>query len=94
MRITIKMLESKIKELNKLTNQPKSTGRIEDGRYKYNVGNYHLEIGFKGVNILQTINQGGGVITPINPCTMPKRQLWGTLCSFIDGVKVGKNLTN
>lgn len=93
-QITNKMLEIKLRELNKVTGQPRHTGRIEGGQYKYNVGNYHLEMGVKGVNVLQTIDEEGEVTMPIKLCTMSRRELWIRLCSFIDGFKLGKTLSN
>jgi len=94
-RITNKMLEAKIAYLNKITNNPVSSYSLDEGgKYKANVGNYHLSQAYGGVCVHQMANEGGGVRTPIVHSHVKKRELFDKLCAFIDGIEYGKKLTN
>ena len=92
-RITEKMLERKIDYLNEITGSPKEPyTKGEDGRYHANIGNYHLTGAYGGVSVGHMCNDGGGIDTPVTYGHVPKRELWEKLCSFINGIELGKGM--
>lgn len=84
------MLQNQVDYLNELTGQPKETWTFENGKSRANVGNYHLYFAYGGVCLHQMTNDGGGVTTPIGGGCVPKRELYGKLQSFIQGIRLSK----
>lgn len=61
MRITQKMLQSKVDQLNELTGQPTKSWEKKDGKYTANIGNYHLCNDYGSTALHVMMNEGGGV---------------------------------
>lgn len=88
-RITDKMLEARIAELNHLTGgaaAPWTKGT--DGRLRANIGNYYLDAAYGGVNLAQMVTDGGGITCPLGQGMRPKRELYGQLEAMLTGVKL------
>ena len=87
-RITNKHLEGMIARLNKLTNSPDQPyAKGADGRYKAQIGCFHLAGAYGGVGLHRICNDGGGVTTPIGSGYMTKRELYERLFDYIRGIE-------
>lgn len=87
-RITDKMLEGRALRLNKLTGSPLTYARVDDnGRRIINVGHFHIDYAYGGVQLVRTCNEGGGVSTPLVAGHLKRRELWGLINAFIDGIE-------
>ena len=90
-RVTIKDLEAKIENLNILTNSPSTySTKLDDGKYRTNVGNYHLYQAYGGVELHRTVTESGGITCPAWSGCVPKRQASDLLTAFIHGIETGK----
>lgn len=85
-RITEKHLQAMVNRLNKLTNSP--TEYMTNG--KINVGYYHIDYAYGGVQLVRTMNEGGGVTCPLSNGHMPKRELYDQIWAFIRGIELAK----
>ena len=66
MRITVKMLESAIVELNRQTNSPPTPWTRIDGRNFANIGNFHLYRCLGVYSVHRVVNSGGGATSPFS----------------------------
>jgi hypothetical protein len=83
------MIESRILDLNELTNNPTTTyGKDKDGKFTANIGNYHVSGAYGGVTLHQIMNNGGGVHDTFRCGYTTKRELFNLVCAMIEGVKV------
>jgi hypothetical protein len=90
-RITDKMLERRIAELNQLTGQaPAPYHKNADGTMRANIGTYYLDQAYGGVNLAQMVTDGGGITCPLGIGTRPKRELYGQLEAMLTGIKLAK----
>jgi len=87
-RITESMLESVVNLINEAANTPKETyTKDESGKYKSNIGNYHLGYAYGGVQLQKIVNNGGGITTPLYTGYTTKRELYTVLNSFLAGLE-------
>ena len=92
-QITKKMLEKKVDYLNQLTGNPTVPWtKNKDGKFKANIGNYHLSGAYGGYSLERMCTDGGGVTTPLNTGCVPKRELFNAICHYINGIESGKSL--
>jgi hypothetical protein len=85
MRVSEKMLESLCDTINKVKNTPeKAYDRIE-GKFKANIGNYHLYFAYGSVGLHKMVNEGGGVSEVIGLST--KKDLYYQLHAFLKGAR-------
>jgi|TARA_R110000764_G_scaffold95554_1_gene179389 hypothetical protein len=101
-RVTIKDLEAKVENLNRLTNSPSTySTKLDDGKYRTNVGHYHLYQAYGGVELHRTVAKSfdllntafqGGVTCPAWTGCVPKRQAYDLLDAFIHGIETGKQV--
>lgn len=90
-RISEKDLKRVIDDLNTITGNPLTYGTRTSDEFKANIGNYHLYCAYGGYELVQTMNEGGGVhVISRNGCTT-KRDLYTQIKSLIDGVALGRN---
>ncbi|MCK5021233.1 MAG: hypothetical protein KAS32_29755 [Candidatus Peribacteraceae bacterium] len=86
-RITEKILRGTVERLNKLEDKPvEPWSKSEDGSYKANIGNYHLDMAYGGVQLVQHVTLGGGIRVISSGGYMPKRELYyqiHTMFNFI-----------
>lgn len=59
-RVTMKMLEAKIKSLNDWAGFPDGAWTNENGRFKANIGAYVLDAAYGGYRLCQITSDGGG----------------------------------
>lgn len=90
-RITDKMLERRISELNRLTGHAEAPWtRDGDGKLHANIGSYYLDACYGGVNLAQMVTDGGGITCPLGLGTRPKRELYAQLDALLAGIRLGK----
>lgn len=90
-RITNKELHRMVDYLNRVVGaplEPWSKGRA--GKYRANIGNYHLSFAYGGVCVHRMHSSGGGVTTPIIGYHTTKRELWAALNAYIAGIMEGQ----
>lgn len=91
MRVTQKDLELLVKRINEETNNPTTTHtKTEDGHFKANIGNYHLDYAYGGVKLVQTMTEGGGIRTVSCGGYETKKNLYHQLIVFLAGVESNK----
>ena len=54
-----------------------------------NVGNYHLDFAYGGVQLVRMFNKGGGVTTPLGGGHSTKKELFQKLVAFLCGLLHG-----
>lgn len=84
MRITDKILESRVEWLNKVVG-------IESGDYK-TPGYYMLDWAYGGVSLERIANTGSGVHDVFNVGHITKRELYGMINAFIEGIRAARDL--
>jgi hypothetical protein len=90
-RITISMLESKVKYLNKITGNPETSYTQTKKGIKANIGNYYLDGTCSGYTVDRICNESGAV-TELFSGHMPKAELYNKLHAYISGLQAGKEL--
>ena len=83
-RITNKNLDALCERLNRATNNPLSY-RAEDGSIA--IGHYHISGAYGGVQLHQTVNDGGGVRDVLRCGYTTKRDLWNQMHAYLSGIE-------
>ena len=87
-KITQKDLEGLCNRLNRMTNSPMEPyTKGEDGKFKANPGNYHLDYAYGGVKLVRMCNEGGGINTPISMGYETKREAYYMIHAYISGIQ-------
>ena len=90
-RITKAMLQGMCDRINRTVGAPlEPYTKQEDGTYKANIGNYHLDGAYGGWCIHRLMNDAGGCDTPIVDAHVPKRELWDLARAYCNGLHDGK----
>ena len=86
-RIRISELEARVAYLNRLTNNPSTPYTRKDDKFTANIGNYHLDQAYGGVQLAQMDNEHGGISHPLRTGYAPKRECLLALNAFINGIE-------
>jgi len=91
-RTTEKELQSLVDRINKLTGNPNTQyTKGTDGRFKANIGNYHIYYAYySGVQLNQTIDERDAVTCPLSTEYHSKKELADQLRAFITGLSYKK----
>ena len=90
-RITEKMLQARIDYLNEITGNPAAPYvKDENGKYKAQIGNYHLSHAYGGVSVHQMSNECCGISEPLFSGYGTKRECFDAIYSFINGYEAAK----
>jgi hypothetical protein len=85
MRISMKHLETKAEQINKLLDKPTECyTRSEDGTYKANIGCYHIYADQCGFALHLMANENGGIHRIFVGQT--KKILLGKMDAFVEGI--------
>lgn len=89
-QIKTAQLEALVERINTVTGNPvKSWERVTDasGRIRTiaQIGNYHLDWAYSGVQLVQMVNEGGG-IRVITPGFGTKRECFYQMRAYLDGL--------
>jgi hypothetical protein len=72
--------------------------KTPDGKFKANIGCYHLSFAYGGVSLHRMNNEAGGVTTPLICGHVTKIELYNLMQAFISGLieqsNKGKNNEN
>lgn len=80
-----------VRRINLITNSPETTYTMDKaGKFKANIGNYHLYHAYGGVSLRRMHSKGGGIIDVLNCGCVTKRELYNRMQSFIRGLEVIK----
>lgn len=85
-RVTEKQLNEAIEYLNGLMGTPVERHTFKDGKYKANIGNYHMDCAYGGYKLVQNVNDGGGIRTVSNGGYGTKRELLTFIHAYCDGI--------
>lgn len=86
-RITDKMLESRIAELNRLAGFEGCALWTRDvDRNRATVGMYYLDQAYGGCNLARIVTEGGGITCPLGMGMRTKRELYAELSAYIMGL--------
>ena len=87
-QITKANLEAVVARINQISDSPAEPyGKDENGRFKANIGCYHLAGAYGGWQ-LQRICNSGGAVNEITSGYVSKRELYNQLFVFIAGLEV------
>ena len=88
MRITDKDLEAVVNRINRLLDKPQEPyTRDSEGRFRANIGNYHISGAYGGKALHCMCNEGGGVSDVFGRGHMPKRELYELMHAYIKGIE-------
>ena len=86
-RITMSQLEYLVKEINEVTgNKIEPYTKNKDGSYTTNIGNYHLQGAYGGLQLQQMHNKGGAITTPLGSGFNTKKEMYYKLDAFLMGL--------
>lgn len=87
MRITKKTLQPVVDRINRETGSPMEPWtKSEDGRWKANIGNYHLSSAYGGYALHRMVNEHGGVSDVFRAGHVPARELYGLMHAWLTGL--------
>jgi len=90
-RITRAQLDYLVSKINKQLNRPEEPySKDAAGRYKANIGNFHISGAYGGVSLEETCTDGGGVTSTFRCGHVSKRELYTRLVAFLDGIEAGR----
>jgi len=92
-RITEKELQSLVDRLNRIAGvplEPYSKNKRE--QWNANIGNYHLDYSYGGVNLLRMISIGGSCEKPLATGWTTKRELYQNIHSYLNGMDAAENM--
>jgi hypothetical protein len=86
--ITKKDLQGMINRLNRVTGSPDTySDKQADGKFKSNIGHYHLDFAYGGAKLVRTVNESGGITCPISMGYETKKDAYYMIHAFISGVE-------
>lgn len=89
--VTLKKLYSLVDEINKKTGSPTASyTRRADGSFVANIGNYHLDRAYGGVQLVRMSNNGGGIQVISRDGLSHKRTLYNWMTAFLQGLDTAK----
>jgi hypothetical protein len=92
-RITRAHLEAKAATINRMTNSPLESSRMIDGKYRANVGNYHISGSYGGYCLHRMANESGGVNDVFDTGHITARQLAALMSAYTAGLYDATKIT-
>lgn len=87
-RITEKDLLNIVTRINRAAGTPLTyNDKQPDGKFKANIGNYHLDFAYGGVRLVQTQNEGGGIRNVTTGGYGTKRELYHQMLAYLAGIE-------
>jgi hypothetical protein len=75
MRVTLSMLEAKVKQINEAIGAETSPFTSVDGGTKTNVGTFYISQAYGGVALFRIVGTSGSITMPIRSGHVTKREL-------------------
>lgn len=88
-RITEKMLKYRLDTINKMLGAPLEPYTRTEGKYKANIGNYHLYSAYGSTGVHKMVGEGGGVTTVLGLGT--KREIYDQLTALMRGIEAAND---
>ena len=85
-RITRAHLEAKAATINSMTKSPLESSRMVEGKYRANVGNYHISGSYGGYCLHRMANESGGVNDVFDTGHITARQLAALMSAYTAGL--------
>ena len=85
-RITRAHLDAKAATINSMRGAPSEPSRMVEGKYRANVGNYHISGSYGGYCLHRMCNESGGVSDVFDCGHIPARQLAALMSAYIAGL--------
>lgn len=85
-RITRAHLDAKAATINNMTKSPAEPSRMVDGKYRANVGNYHIDCAYGGYSLHRMATEDGGAVDVFNVGHIPARELAGLMSAYTAGL--------
>lgn len=85
-RITRAHLDAKAATINNMMKSPAEPSRMVDGKYRANVGNYHISGSYGGYSLHRMCNESGGVSDVFSCGHIPARQLAALMSAYTAGL--------
>jgi hypothetical protein len=85
-RITRAHLEAKAATINSMTKSPAESSRMVEGKYRANVGNYHISGSYGGYCLHRMANEAGGVNDVFNTGHITARHLAALMSAYTAGL--------
>jgi hypothetical protein len=85
-RITRAHLDSKAATINRMTSSPAEPSRMVDGKYRANIGNYHVSGANGGYCLHRMVNESGGVRDVFDCGHIPARELAALMSAYTAGL--------
>ena len=70
-----------------MTNSPLTPLRKEDGKLKYNIGNYHLDKAYGGIKLVRMDNESGSIQIISRNGYGTKHELYTWMEAFLTGLE-------
>ncbi len=87
-RIRQQTLELLCARINRVTGSPEQPYvRDAQGKLIAQIGNYHLDYAYGGVNLVRMHSEGGGITTPLSCGCIAKRDLYNRMHAFLAGLE-------
>ena len=85
-RITRAHLDAKAQTINSMRGAPSEPSRMVDGKYRANVGNYHISGSYGGYCLHRMSNESGGVSDVFSCGHVPARELAALMSAYAAGL--------
>lgn len=89
-RITRSHLDAKAATINSMTKSPAERSCTVDGKYRANVGNYHISGAYGGYSLHRMVTEGGGASDVFDCGHIPARQLAALMSAYTAGLYEAK----
>jgi hypothetical protein len=85
-RITRAHLDAKAATLNNMTKSPADPSSMVNGKYRANVGNYHISGAYGGYCLHRMATEGGGVSDVFDCGHITAKQLAALMSAYMSGL--------
>jgi hypothetical protein len=92
-RINRAHLEAKAATINRMTNSPLESSRMVDGKYRANVGNYHISGAYGGYCLHRMSNEAGGCSDVFNCGHITAKNLAALMSAYTAGLYDATKIT-
>ena len=89
-RVSIKLLESRVADLNEITGNAAAPWSRVDGKPRANVGTYYLDQAYGGVYLAQMTTESGGTSCPLGYVRHTKAEMLEILDAALWGYRLAK----
>jgi hypothetical protein len=90
-RITRKTLDAIVARINTMTNSPSEAyTKDAEGKYRANIGNFHISGSYGGYALHRMVTDGGGVTDVFNVGHQSARNMADRMYAFVRGLEFAK----